>query len=196
MKTTNGIGGWIFPAMLLGAALATPACSTSHAGMTWVMRKQLADGVVSVGADPRTDAYRGDTSGDHSLPVLCLLVDDSPLPAAVTPDFYNGWAKGWVALTPAVPGTALSNRAAADALCAGYFGAGWRMAEHHDGWYGSGLSLPSHWHFWARGVIPSGTRFWAAIDDQPANPWNLPTDRSGTRAVRAWHGPLVQNTAP
>lgn len=142
-----------------------------HPGMTWAIRVQRADGVVNVGADARTNAYAGDTPAAASLPILCLLVDKSPVPRGVKPDFYNGWARGWVALTPEVQGTRLTSRQAADGICTANFGPGWRMAEHHNGWYGTPPQR-SHWHFWARGVIPSQTRFWVSIDDQRANPWN------------------------
>jgi hypothetical protein len=38
------------------------------------------------------------------------------------------------------------------------------MGEFHDGNGG--------WTWWGRGSINSTTRFWVAINDQPANPWN------------------------
>jgi len=144
----------------------------SHAGMSWVSLEQRTGGVVHVGRDAQTNAYNGDTPATSSLPVLCLLVNNSAVPAGITPDFNNGWAKGSVALTAAVAGSQLTSRAAADAICAARFGAGWRMAEFHDGWYGTNLSSSGGWSYWAYGTIPVGTRFWTAINDQPANPWN------------------------
>ncbi|MFE4519445.1 hypothetical protein ACFRMQ_35300 [Kitasatospora sp. NPDC056783] len=60
----------------------------------------------------------------------------------------------------------------ADSVCSSTFGAGWREAEFHDGHYGPDLSLTGGWTFWAYGNIPNDTRFWTAINDQPANPWN------------------------
>jgi hypothetical protein len=160
-----------------GSAQAAPggvegsAQVATHAGMTWVVRVQQPVGLVNVGADSQTNAYTGDTAATASLPILCLYVDNSPVPPEITPDFYNGWARGWVGLTPAVSGTRLTSRAVANGICVTSFGAGWRMAEHHDGYYGD-PPRQGGWHFWAHGVIPSGTRFWAAIDDQAANPWN------------------------
>jgi hypothetical protein len=49
--------------------------------------------------------------------------------------------------------------ATANALCVAEFGAGWRVAEFHDGW---------GWNFQAFGGLgkPAG-RFWVNIDDQP-----------------------------
>lgn len=144
----------------------------THAGMTWTSLEQRAGGVVHVGANNQTDPYSGDTPATASRPVLCLLVNNSPVPAGITPDFYNGWARGSVRLTASVRGEQLTTRAVADAFCARSFGAGWRMAEFHDGWYGPNLSSSGGWTFWANGTIPVGTRFWVAINDQPANPWN------------------------
>ena len=57
----------------------------------------------------------------------------------------------------------LTSLAAANQMCTTFFGAGWRMAEFHDGW-GWGMS--------AFGNVRSDTRFWVHINDQPANCWN------------------------
>ncbi|MEO6191808.1 MAG: S8 family peptidase [Thermoanaerobaculia bacterium] len=149
-----------------------PIASATHAGMTWTVLEQRSGGVVHVGRDGQTNAYSGDTSATTFLPVLCLRVDNSGVPAGISPDFYNGWALGSVALTTPIRGQQLTSRQAADAICASSFGAGWRMAEFHDGHYGTNLSSTGGWSFWAYGSIPSGTRFWTAINDQPANPWN------------------------
>jgi hypothetical protein len=143
-----------------------------HAGMTWTVLQQLPGGVVHVGSDGQTNPYAGDTPPTASLPVLCLLVNNSGVPAGITPDFYNGWARGFVALTPPVLGSQLNSPAAADGLCAGTFGPGWRMAEFHDGRFGANLASIGGWSFWAFGTLPPGTRFWTSINDQPANPWN------------------------
>lgn len=142
------------------APIVPPA---THAGMTWTVLQQIP-GVVHVGTDAQTNPYNGDTPAAAVLPVLCLNVDNSPVPAGITPDFYNGWARGSLALTPPVPGSQLTSLGAANALCAANFGPGWRMAEFHDG--GGG------WSYWGFGTLPAGTRFWTAINDQPANPWN------------------------
>jgi hypothetical protein len=140
--------------------------------MTWTATQQSTAGYVHVGSDSTTNAYSGDTPASAVLPLLCLSVNGAPLPAGITPDFYNGWARGVVGLTRPVSGTALVSRAAADSICASSFGAGWREAEFHDGHYGSDLSATGGWNFWANGAVPNNTRFWVAINDQAANPWN------------------------
>jgi hypothetical protein len=156
-----------------GVVNSTPVNSdATHAGMSWKVLEQRSNALVLLGVDSQTNPYKGDTPARSSLPVLCLNVNKSTVPAGIKPDFYNGWARGTVALTPSVPGTQLDSRAAADSLCAYNFGDGWRMAEFHDGRFGANLSQIGGWHFWASGTIPIGTRFWVAINDQPANPWN------------------------
>ncbi|GAA1257881.1 hypothetical protein GCM10009665_55210 [Kitasatospora nipponensis] len=35
-----------------------------------------------------------------------------------------------------------------------------------------GLGSAGGWSLWVNGAIPSGTRFWVAVNDQPAHPWN------------------------
>ena len=87
----------------------------------------------------------------------------SAAPAGIPTSGFGSWARGAVRITSAVPGAQLTSRATADAVCAANLGAGWRMAEFHDG---------GGWSLWARGTLPVGVRFWTAINDQPANPWN------------------------
>lgn len=148
---------------------ATPA---SHAGMTWTTLN-LETPIVRVGADSTTNAYSGDAAATTVLPILCLDVTGAALPAQLTPTFYDGWAKGNLRLSAPISGTLLTSRAVANEYCALNFGAGWRMTEFHDGWYGPNLSYASAWHLWgnALGLFPNGQRFWTAIDDQVANPW-------------------------
>lgn len=145
--------------------------SATHAGMTWRILEQR-NGHVYVGTDGITNPYVGDTPASASLPVLCLQITNAPVPAGVTPNFYAGWARGGVAATVAVRGSQLTSRAIADSLCASSFGAGWRMAEFHDGRYGTNLTQIGGWAFWANGQLPANTRFWVHISDQQANPWN------------------------
>ncbi|HEY0736039.1 MAG TPA: S8 family peptidase [Herpetosiphonaceae bacterium] len=168
--TANVITG--NPAGTPNRLLYVPAAGASHAGMTWTVLQQRSDGVVHVGSDSQTNPYSGDTPATASLPVLCLNVTYSSVPAGITPDFYNGWARGSLAVTPAVSGTQLTSRAAADAICAANFGSSWRMAEFHDGWYGANLEYSGGWSYWGYGTLAVGSRFWVAINDQPANPWN------------------------
>jgi subtilisin family serine protease len=140
---------------------ANPWNGPGHAGMTWSLR----EGPIShPGSDGVTNPYTGDTPASASLPVLCLRVTGAGVPAGMAPDFYNGWAQGSTALSPAVLGSQLTSRAAADAVCSSAFGGGWRMGEFHDG--GGG------WSWWAAGTLPANQRFWVAINDQPANPWS------------------------
>ncbi|MEU3568445.1 hypothetical protein AB0E96_08460 [Kitasatospora sp. NPDC036755] len=159
----------------LTAAPASAATGpATHLGMTWSAVSYGPEGTVQVGGPggSPSNAYSGDTAPSVSLPVLCLNVDGSPAPDGLTIAFHNGWAQGTVALSQPVKGARLNSRAAADSICQASFGAAWREAEFHDGRYGPDLSLGGGWTFWAYGNIPNNTRFWTAINDQPANPWN------------------------
>lgn len=132
-------------------------------GLTWVARRELGEAVL-VGTDDTSDPYQGDTSCSATLPILCLNVTGAATPAGLSPDFYQGWSRGVVALTAPVEGYALTSWDEADARCMEAFGPGWAMGEFHDG--GGG------WNWWAYGAIDPDVRFWVAIDDKPANPWN------------------------
>jgi hypothetical protein len=158
----------------LTAAPAQAAGAATHLGMTWGVLNYGPAGTVQVGGPggSPSDAYHGDTAPSVALPVLCLHQDGSPVPPGINPGFYTGWAQGTVALTQPVYGYRLNSRAAADGICQASYGAGWREAEFHDGHYGADESLTGGWTFWAYGTIPSTTRFWTAINDSPANPWN------------------------
>ncbi|HEX9983743.1 MAG TPA: discoidin domain-containing protein [Thermoanaerobaculia bacterium] len=155
---------------LLFLSTAAHAQNMSSA-MTWTVLGQQ-NGYVHVGADGQSNVYSGDTTVDQYLPVLCVNVNGLSAPGGITFDFYNGWLRGSVQATEPVQGVTLSTRAAADRVCSDAFGAGWRMAEFHDGRYGSDFSQAGGWTFWGAGSLPSGTRFWASINDQKANPWN------------------------
>ncbi|AXG78398.1 flagellar hook-length control protein [Streptomyces paludis] len=155
----------------LAAAPAQATVTANHPGMTWSVVNK-GSGVVQPSSDAVTNPYNGDTPASATLPVLCLRVTNAPVPAGITPTFNVGWARGTVAATPPVQGTTLTSWAVADALCVQYYGPGWRMAEFHDGRYGADLSQSGGWSFWAHGYLPENTRFWVAINDQIANPWN------------------------
>ncbi|AVT32629.1 serine protease [Plantactinospora sp. BC1] len=154
----------------------------THSAMTWRVKEQRPDNVVLVGSDEQTNPYQGDTPATTSLPILCLSQTDAPIPAGITPDQYNGWSGGSVQLSAPVSGTRLSSPAEADWICASTFGAGWRMAEFHDGYYFvrrpfPGLPIPplrarSGWNLWTHGTLPTNIRFWVHINDQAGNPWN------------------------
>ena len=146
--------------------------SSSCKGTTWTLHYQM-DGVASVGSDRRTNPYRGDQSCSTPLPVLCLQRDFSYPPNSTSGhDYLDGWAFGNLGITIPISGSDLISRETADAICAEAFGAGARMAEFHDGNLGAKVGSQSGHDFWALGNVPSGTRFWVAVNDQPANPWN------------------------
>lgn len=145
--------------------------SATHAGLTWSVGTQSGN-LNHVGVHPNSNPYDGDTPASATLPLLCIAVDGSAMPSGLSLSYSSGWTGGRIAATPPVSGTQLSSRATANAMCASAFGAGWRMAEFHDGRYGPGLAYPTGWSFWAYGTLPVGTRVWIAIDDQRANPWD------------------------
>jgi hypothetical protein len=128
--------------------------------------------------------YVGDTDCKQVRPILCIRQDGSASngfdaspggPPYYYDAFYNGWAKGNIGLTHGILGTSLTSLVVADAACAAELGAGWRMAEHHDGNGG--------WQWTAYGnlndvytVNGAGhhltDRFWVYINGQPAgNCW-------------------------
>ncbi|MFC5154438.1 hypothetical protein [Streptomyces amakusaensis] len=151
---------------------AAPPAPAAASAMTWTLLGDGPSGTVRVGGGPLSNPYTGDTATTSSLPLLCLRIDGSPVPAGITPDFYAGWARGTVAATSPIRGTRLTSRAIADQVCANSLGAGWRMAEFHDGRYGPNLAYSGGWSYYAHGDVPLGTRFWTAINDQPSNPWS------------------------
>lgn len=153
--------------LMLGA---TGAEAQTRRGMTWTVVGQQ-DGYVHVGADGVTNPYQGDTSADQYLPLLCVNVDYQPAPP-IAFDFYNGWVQGNLQATNPIQGLSLTSQQRGNEICAQHFGWGYRMAEFHDGRYGPNFEYSGGWSFWGAGSLPWGTRFWTAINDQPANPWN------------------------
>lgn len=153
--------------------------------MTWSLLDSAApmasQAYALVGSDALTDPYQGDTLTSQTLPVLCISKSGVPHPGTGVignPVQTSGgawrrtWSGGTIALTPPVIGTSLTSRTVADTLCANNFGAGYRMAEFHDG----DSSLWSGWDFWgaARSANLSpfqSTRFWVSINGTNANPW-------------------------
>lgn len=144
-------------------------------GLTWVMQYQ-ANGVTQVGSDRKSNPYRGDTGCGSLLPILCLNRTFTPAPSS---QYQDGWAFGEVKVTTPIQGTQLTSRQQADNFCVQAYGDGWRQAEFHDGNMGASTGHVSGHDFWARGSLPSGQRFWVAIDNQPANPWNSVVAKSG-----------------
>ena len=166
----------------VSAAAAQSAVADTRHGMTWTVLEQQA-GYTRVGADSSTDPYGGDTTIDEVLPVLCEIKDGRDPPGGITFTLYVGWVQGALQLTSPIVGAALTSQAQGDAICAGTFGTGWRMAEFHDGRYGSDFSSSGGWSYWGAGTLPTDTRFWVAISDQPANPWNSTGDVPPTNPV-------------
>ncbi|MFF2079413.1 hypothetical protein ACFVXG_32245 [Kitasatospora sp. NPDC058162] len=146
-----------------GASAAdVPPSPGAHLGLTWTVLEQRGTS-VHVGTDSASNPYLGDTDPGTELPVLCIRVDGRPAPDGIPATGFHSWAGGEVAATDPTAGSDLTSRDVADGLCADTFGGDWRMAEFHDG---------EGWSLWATGTLPAGTRFWTAIDDQPADPWS------------------------
>ncbi len=143
-------------------------------GLTWRLNStNTVTGTIDVGCgysnntgecNPRA----GDTLCTTKLPVLCFKPAQLPVPSNVdNSSVYHRWSRGIVATTPAVPGNSTSNPdlstiAKANSYCALLFGAGWRVAEFHDGW---------GWNFQAYGGVGQASeRFWIDINDQRSTP--------------------------
>lgn len=112
--------------------------------------------------------YKGDMSCRTVLPVLCVRESGAAVPQGVDSGFYKGWVQGALGATEPVMGAILTSRAMASARCEAELGAGWRMAEFHDG--GGGWGLQGQ-----RGMglgQPGLTRYWVVINDQRGNCWD------------------------
>ncbi|HEX3532009.1 MAG TPA: flagellar hook-length control protein [Thermoanaerobaculia bacterium] len=139
------------------------AVQAAPKGLTWkLLATNSTTGTIDVGCATGCNAYQGDTSCTTALPILCIKKSGAgfplPVPTAVNnSDQYHKWSGGVVGTTAAtVPPATL---AAANDLCLKAFGAGWRVAEFHDGW---------GWHFQAFGGVGHPTQsFWVHINDQP-----------------------------
>lgn len=145
------------------SAAPDPQLSAGRA-MTWIKTTHDSSlGVDRVGCS-NCNAYTGDTLCTAKLPVLCIKKDSSPKPTGLITDFYNGWVGGHIATTRPIQGSTMTSLQVANQLCVDNFGAGWRMAEHHDGNGG--------WNWYAYGNVRQDTRMWVHINGQPANCWN------------------------
>ena len=134
--------------------------------LTWVVLGQEG-GLTNVGVDRSSNPYRGDTGCYTELPVLCHLRNGAGAPGGKYAPF---WSFGEFRATGYIRGTELTSHAAGDAICQRYFGAGWLMAEFHDG---------GGWQAWGQGTLPIGERLYVAIDDQMGNAWNSIQPRFG-----------------
>lgn len=158
-----------------GAGGTGGGVSPGKMGMTW--RKYFHDAALGqdkVGCTGDCNAYIGDTACTESRPILCIAKDGSGSNGFV-PSFYDGWAAGNIGLTPPVAGTTLTSLAAANEQCVSTFGAGWEMAEHHDG--GGGWAWRAYGNIndlYNVSVVPHdpNNRFWVHINDQPGNCWD------------------------
>jgi hypothetical protein len=152
------------------ARCSQSSSQSSRKGMTWAHAISNAQtGTITVGC-VGCEPYEGDTACTQELPLLCIFKPTPafPLPKGVSnADHYAEWSGGVVATSQPVAGNTFADSAAANSYCSTQFGAGWRVAEFHDGWgwnfqaYGGTVSAPA---------VPS-TRFWVYINDQSANCW-------------------------
>ena len=189
---------------------------TTRKGMTWGVRAYNPTLDVSWMTchgypDGPCNASQGDTVCSAALPVLCLKVDGSSRPPyAVTPvpdggmpdEFYHGWAEGTARLTAATPGNAFAHLSDVNAYCEAQFGPGYRVAEHHDGRWVSGMDQNNFygstwpivtssggWGFYSPGQISDTSRFWVHINDQNANCWEGYTVPKGSIGNQVWADP-------
>ena len=160
--TQRWIRNSLAAAILLSASV--PAWASGGYGMTWAKAAHNAGNGTDHVACASCDPYVGDTACTTALPVLCYKADGSPVPAGLTPDFYNGWKGGHISLTLPVQGTLLTSLAAANQICVNYFGAGYGIAEFHHPLGG--------WSWWSYGDVSNAQRFWVSINDNSGNCWN------------------------
>jgi hypothetical protein len=102
------------------------------------------------------------------LPIACYRSSGAAAPPNLEQDFYKGWTHGQLGATTPVMGAILKSEPEASARCEAELGAGWRMAEFHDGGGGWGLQGER------QGGLRPGTRYWVHINDQRGNCWNSP----------------------
>ncbi|MBK8169406.1 MAG: hypothetical protein IPK60_03565 [Sandaracinaceae bacterium] len=133
---------------------------------TAIMECSGSPATVDTMRAPGCDPYVGDTFCSEAHPILCILVDgaEAPEPGDFVYGGYRGWVRGSLASSSPQVGSTLTSRDAADAICAGEFGPGFRMASFHDGggWGMVGNDF----------AVVAGDRQWVVIGDQPANCWN------------------------
>lgn len=170
---------------LLGLG-STPAFADNGMAMTWKAYSGVPSPAVRVGCFNICDAYHGDTSIKEKHQILCIVPGNSAMPTAYGPyatalrpnnwQFYMGWSGGEVGVTAPIRGSDITSRAVGDGFCKEALHDGnARMAEHHDnkagGW---SLGARIHANSPTKGIFKKESRqkFWVAINDQPANPWN------------------------
>ena len=136
-------------------------------GTTMVIHQQI-NGKVQMGLDESSNPYVGDRPCSRRYPILCIKVDgQSPPASSHGRDYSNGWTGGWVKASNPVLGSQITEFGRASQICQETFGVAWTQATFHQSMTGL-----SGWEWWAFGSMPLGLRYWVAIHDQPANPWN------------------------
>lgn len=143
-----------------------------HKGTTW-RSLRIKDNYTRVGKDALTNSLVGDTDAVTALPMLCI----DPI-GLEEPAWWNfglhtfgigPWTGGELRITAPIQGFNLTSRAAADSICANLFGGSYRMADISDGINSAGTNLNA---FWGSGYVSTTQRFWIAVSNNPANPWN------------------------
>lgn len=145
------------------------------------------------------DAYKGETSCTEKRYVLCVQdsgnlqrppYEVTTTANAMSKEAYSGWVPTkFKPSNQLIEGIALTSQAAGDSFC----GAGWKMAEFHDGYWIAGMNTTNHhgaswnlanakpggWNFHAR--LEGGQneinkikreRYWVASNTTQANCWN------------------------
>lgn len=195
MNTKAAISGLVV-AVLLGLNTTTAHAQNGMA-MTWKNKTDPVfignagniggQRIVVVGCSS-CEPYKGDTSIQEKLRILCIVPGNQPEPAVYATHisannyfkkFYYNWSGGQIGLTKKVKGEDITSQAMGDKLCVkGLSDNNARMIEHHDnkvgGWNLGGFIHPNSQ---AQGQLknPNNTqKYWARIKNQPANPWNNP----------------------
>ncbi len=192
---------WLIPTEgQTASSAAASSVANNRNGMSWGVFANVfaGDGIVMVGCaagDKTCNPAAGDTACTVEMPILCYKPAPLPRPNYALQPFgrpegdetFNGWAGGYIGLTTPISGASLSSLSAANNICQAELGAGYRMAESHDGKFIQGMGLNSYYGgswpqdaqlssgneaFYSYGTLSSKARFWVAINDQAGNCWN------------------------
>lgn len=150
--------------------------------------------IVVVGCS-QCNAYKGDTKITEKRHILCITPGNAPEPAVYNArfsahKFYYNWSGAKIGLSKRRIGSTITSRAVGDQFCkADLNDSQARMIEHHDnkvgGWNVGGFIHPNS-KAPAKLRLPKAPnnateaeknklkphKFWAAIRNQKANPWN------------------------
>jgi len=142
--------------------------STTGTSAVWC-HSPLA-GILHRGEATDCDPYNGDTKCRVAKPLLCINKDTVyPRPTDVDDtNMYDKWSEGVIGTTkPVQPCTAATTLTQANQICQAEFGAGWRVAEFHDGVGGLG------WGLQAYGALGDPKhRVWVDINDKSTTCWD------------------------